>query len=378
VYKRGKAWAVLVERGSAADGTRRRLYKGGYRTKSEAKQAEVAFKSQLMAGTYVDRSSIKVSDYFDSWLLQQHGLKPTTLAGYRSHVVNHVVPRLGEVRLQELSPAMLNAFYSDLISNGRVKRGGEGTPLSRTTVRLIHAVLRRALQDAVRSGLLVRNPADAATKPKRDASSSGSMRTWTASQVSTFLALSKDDRLHAVWVVFATTGARRGEVLGLHWDDVDLDRGVASIRRTLVVVDRRAIEGTPKTGHGRLISLAGPTVDALRRWRVRQLAERLQWGETWQDLGLVFTREDGTSLHPDSITDDFKKLCARSELPRVRLHDLRHSWATLALEAGVPLKVVSENLGHSSIRITSDVYSHVNPGMAADAVAKVASSIFDQ
>lgn len=132
----------------------------------------------------------------------------------------------------------------------------------------------------------------------------------------------------------------------------------------------------PKSGAGRLVSLAPEAVQALRTWRAKQLEDRLAWGEAWQDTGHVFTRSDGSVVHPDSITSEFRRVQSRLDLPRIRLHDARHTWATLALKMGVPLKIVSANLGHSSITVTADIYSHVTPTMAADATAQIASSIF--
>jgi integrase len=377
IYRRGNSWAVLVDLERGPDGKRRRHYQGGFATKREATAAEAQIRSDQNRGTFVDRNSVTVESYLGRWLQQQHDLKASTKQSYEANLRNHVVPRLGMIRLQSLTTSDLNAFYSDLLVSGRVKVGKQtGGPLSRTTVRYIATILRKALQDALVAGLIVRNVADGAQKPKQEPRSGSTMRTWNRDQISSFLAATRGERSYAVWVLFITTGLRRGEVLGLHWGDVDLDRGVASINRTLIVVRREAVEGTPKSGRGRLVALAPETVEVLRTWRRHQLEERLEWGEAWHDTGLVFTREDGTSLHPDAVTDDFRRLTFRYGLPRIRLHDLRHSWATLALEAGIPLKVVSENLGHQSIRITADSYSHVSPTMAADAVARVAQAIF--
>jgi integrase len=205
------------------------------------------------------------------------------------------------------------------------------------------------------------------------------MHTWTGAELRTFLERSEEcgDRYFAAWVVLATTGARRGEVLGLRWADVDLEVGRASIEQTVIAV-RHAVEfGTPKTAKGaRSLRLDAGTTAALKAHRLRQLEERLMVGAGWRDYDLVFAKVDGSPLHPERFSREFDRRVERWSLPRIRLHDLRHTWATLALEAGVPAKVVSERLGHANISITLDVYSHVNEAMDAGAAERVASVIF--
>jgi integrase len=169
-----------------------------------------------------------------------------------------------------------------------------------------------------------------------------------------------------------STGMRRGEAVGLRWADVDLDAGVASVRRSLTVVDGTTLVSEPKTAKARRqVALDVATVEALARWRTRQKAERLQLGGDWVDTGYVFTKEDGNFLHPDNVMVVFRRLVTSAGVPAIRLHDLRHTSATLALAAGVHPKVVQERLGHSSIGITLDTYSHVVQGMQADAAALV-------
>lgn len=377
VYKRGRSWALLVDLGPGSDGRRRRHYEGGFSTKRQAREAELEIRSRLTSGTYVDRSSKTVASYFEDWLRTQYDLRPTTLASYAANVRNHIIPRLGPMRLQDLRTSDLNDLFADLLVFGRVKVGKQrGGALSPRTVRYVAVIVRKALQDAMEAGLIDRNVADAARKPKQKPSSTSTMTTWSSEEVWRFLQATKNDRLWALWVMYLTTGLRRGEALGLHWEDVDLDRATASIRRTLIVVNRVPEEGIPKSGNGRLISLSAPTVEALRGWRRCQLEERLEWGDAWTHNDLVFTNEGGSNLHPDRITDRFRRRQREVGLPKMRLHGARHTFATIALHAGVPMKVVSEALGHSSIKVTADVYSHVSPGMSAQAVETVANEMF--
>jgi integrase len=204
------------------------------------------------------------------------------------------------------------------------------------------------------------------------------LRTWTANELASFLRQSagETDRLHPAWNFLALTGCRRGEALGLRWADVDLQAATASIRQTLIVVNHKPLFGTPKTGAGtRVIDLDKATVTSLRSLRKRQLEERLAMGDGWPDHNLVFTHADGRLLHPERFSREFTRRIKRYDLPVIRLHDLRHTWATLALKAGIHPKVVQERLGHASINVTLDTYSHVTAGMQRNAAETIASMI---
>jgi integrase len=230
-----------VDLGTAPDGKRRRHYQGGFRTKKSARDAEIALRAKLAGGTFVNRSGVTVSGYFEHWLKVQYDLRPSTLAAYRSNISNHVIPTLGALRLQDLSTSHLNTLYADLLVSGRVKTGEKkGGPLSARTVRHVAVIVRKALQDALKSGLVERNVADAAQKPKQKPLSSSTMVTWSNVEVADFLRATASDRYWSLWVLFLTTGLRRGEALGLRWEDVDFERATASIRRTLLVVNRDA------------------------------------------------------------------------------------------------------------------------------------------
>jgi integrase len=199
-------------------------------------------------------------------------------------------------------------------------------------------------------------------------------RIWSARQLDDFLAHVRDDRLYAAWRGAAMTGLRRGELLGLDWDAVDLDAGRLAITRTLIEGKGAPRFSEPKTKRGRRsVALDAGTVEALREHRERQLDERLAWGAAYRDHGLVFCREDGTPIWPRTFSRFFDHHVRDAGLPKIRLHDLRHTHATLALEAGVHPKVVQERLGHATIAITLDTYSHAIPAMQEDAAAKIAA-----
>jgi integrase len=235
-------------------------------------------------------------------------------------------------------------------------------------------MLHKALTDAVRWGHLARNPVGLAAPPKP---ARPEMKVWTPRQLRSFVEFTQDDRLAAAWLLLVTTGMRRGEVIGLAWENVDFANARIAVVQSLSVVnyqDVRLIQ--PKTSKGRRsIALDPTTLAALHAHRARQLEERLNWGEAWVESGLVFTREDGTTIHPQRMTSWFEQLARDANLPRIRLHDLRHSYATAALASGIPAKVVSERLGHASVTITLDTYSHILPSMQEDAANSVANLI---
>jgi integrase len=279
------------------------------------------------------------------------------------------------VRLQKLHAVQLNKLYAHLLDEGRMD--GEGG-LSARTVRYVHTILRRALKDGVRWGRLEHNPADLADPPKQDRAHGGHMRTWDASQQRRWLEYVADDRLAAAWTLLITTGMRRGEILGLRWTDVDLDNARLAVRQTYVSVDGNAQFSEPKTRMSRRsIDLDERTVQVMRDWRKVQDEDREEWTTVgvWEEHGLVFTQRNGRPLDPDHFSQDFVRLSREAGLPRIRLHDARHSHATLLLAAGVDPKVASERLGHHSVAFTLDVYSHVVPGMQAEAAEKIAGLI---
>lgn len=212
------------------------------------------------------------------------------------------------------------------------------------------------------------------------------MHTWTGPQLAAFIERTANDRYGPAWFFLATTGCRRGEALGLRWSDLDLDEGFASIRQQVIPLPKpggkgregRIVPGT-KGGDARVIELDARTLASLKQWRKVQAEERLLLGAGYEDNGLVFARPDGRPQHPEAFSKTFDRrlrMGAYADLPTIRLHDLRHTWATLALEAGVDVAVVAKRLGHSSPQVTWSTYQHVRKGMQTDAAEKVAASIF--
>ena len=367
VGRRGSTWGYVVDVApDPSTGKRRQRTKGGFPTK---KAAEEAMRKAIAAGSAVGGDAQKVADYLDEWL-EAVGprLRGTTASSYRI-AVDRIKGGLGAARLRDLTPMMIERFYADLMRAGG--RRGEG--LSAKSVRNTHVVLRKALADGERLEILVRNPAARAKPPTGERKETP---TWTAAEVKAFLASVEDDPLYALWVLLATTGLRRGEALGLRWSDVDLDRGTLSVSQTVTTVDNRIAVTPPKSDRSRRrIGLDADTVRVLRDHKGDQSRDLELLGGG--PATLVFTDADGGPVHPDHVTRRFQRLVRRSGLPKLRgPHDLRHTWASLALAAGVHPKVVSDRLGHSTIAITIDTYSHAIPSLDADAAATVAGQLF--
>ncbi len=282
-----------------------------------------------------------------------------------------MTPQLGRVKLADLNALLVQNLYAELLACGSVRR--PGGPLAPATVGVVHRVLRKACNDAVVWGLLPRSPLVGVKPPRAEGTE---MRTWTPEEVREFLTAVTDDRLYALWVLVLSTGMRRGEVAGLRWSDVDLDAQVLAVRQTRVSVAGEVHASDPKTrASRRQISLDQLVVSVMRAHRRHQLEERLAWGPAWVDSGYVFTREDGGPLHPERITVLFGRLVEETGLPKIRLHDLRHTSASLALAAGIHPKIMSERLGHASVAITLDLYSHVTPGLQTEAAEKLGAMI---
>ncbi len=286
----------------------------------------------------------------------------------------HIVPALGAIPLQKLAAEDLNTMYAALLEGGR--RDGKGG-LHPRTVAYIHMILKHALSDAVKWGAANRNPADAAEPPRVRARHQ--LKVWNADELRRFLRHVEKDRLYAAWLLSATTGARRGELLGLRWQDVDLDAATAAISQTLLSVGFKVSVGQPKTGRGcRQVALFDAAVQALRHHRTRMEAECAIRGVSLNNDAFIFTKEDGAPVHPDRFSELFDLHLKAAGLPRIRLHDLRHTHATLGLAAGIHPKIMSERLGHSSISITLDTYSHAIPGMQKEAAERMSALLFEK
>jgi integrase len=356
IYKRSDGrWEAQFR---LADGKRKSLY--GETRQEVARQLTAALRDLDQGLPIVRDERQTLATYLASWLdAIAPNLEASTMESHRQHVTLHITPALGAIRISRLTAQQVQDFYATKIASG----------LSTTTVRHIHATLHKALRAASRLGIVQRNVSDLVDAPRMRRID---MQVLTRDEARRFLTAAQGHDWEALFVTALTTGMRMGELLALHWHEVDLDGAKLSVRFNL---QRKSITGvwvvkTTKTRHGRRqISLTQQAIESLRPHRTRQHAQRLLMGEAWQDNDLVFPNGLGTPLFATNISRGLHTILRRASLPRIRFHDLRHTCATLLLSARVNPKVVSEMLGHASVAITLDLYSHVLPDMLEDAAA---------
>ncbi len=369
--KTGISWCYIIELGvDPATGKRSRRTGRGFASKKEAEVALRRELTDLESGTNVDRTVMTVAEFLiGEWLpAHRQKIRPNTLDSYRSAIERHIVPHIGAMKLQKLEPRDINRLYATLTERG----SQTGGPLAAKTVRNSHVILHRALEDAVRWGAIGRNPAASASAPAAT-STPQVPDPWRRHEVKAFLESVAGHPFEALWILAATTGMRRGEILGLRRRDLDLAASRLSVMQAIVLVQGHPTIGPPKTKRSaRRVHLNVRAVDALQRHLSANPGRKPE-----ADTELVFTRNGGLPLRPGWVTAQFSKLSRAAGLRHIRLHDLRHTWATLALEEGVNPKVVSEQLGHANVSITLDIYSHVLPGLQADAVDRVAEAIYN-
>lgn len=360
-------WYYVIDLPRTADRRRNQRKARGFVTEKDAERAERKARTEVDAGRPSKPGRLTFGAYLiERWLPALRGnprRKPATIEGYANHVP-HLVRHLGEVRMSELAGDRLTAMYGALRAEGKSER----------TVRYVHTTAHLALKDAVRWRLIGYNPAEDADRP---AQTPPRPEAWTPDQVGAFLAEARSDRWWPLWRLAATTGMRRGELAGLRWGDLDLEGAELVVAENRVVVGHEVLTGTPKGNRSRRIGLDSPTVEVLRAWRRQHLEERLVIGDYWPDTDLVFVWPDGSPLHPDVITRTFRRVSDRAGIPPMRLHALRHAWATSAMLAKVDIKVVSSRLGHSSTRITHDIYTASVPSMDT-AAAELVAGLYDR
>jgi integrase len=354
-------WTLWLDLPRGTDGKRRRqtLTVQGTKKQAEAKLAELVH--QLDTGDYSQPNKSTLGVFMAQWLRDYAwpNLSPETAQVYEVITRKHLVPALGAIPLQQLTPERLQAYYSEKLANGR--RDGQGG-LSPRTVRHHHRLLHVALENAVKWRLIQRNPADAVDAPKYRRKE---MQTFDQDGLGAFLTSVRDSEYQPLFYTFLFTGLRRAEALALRWQDVDLDFGQVSVNRSLHhLKDGSFVFQQPKTEKSRrLVALPPSAAIVLRQHRDTQRVQRLMMDQPVSDADLVFAHLDGSPLLPLTVTHAWKRLAKQAGFPHIRLHDARHSHATLMLAQGVHPKIVSERLGHSSVAITLDVYSHVLPGL---------------
>lgn len=354
-------------------GTGKYEYKYFYgKTQAEVRKKITAFTAELDKGVYVEPSKMTLGQWLDIWHAEYlAGVKHTTISQYGTQIEQHIKPELGATLLVQITAPMIQKLY-----NGK-KRQRDRDPkegLSPKSIKNLHGVLHKALQQAVKLGYIPANPCDACEPPRSD---KYEIKPLTTQEISTLLHGCKGDKYEKLYTFVLFSGVRISEALGLRWSCVDFERGRVTINKQLQKERKKGGGGTyslydTKTSTTRTITLAAHVVDVLREVKKEQAQYRLMAGASWaNDMNLVFTHEDGQHLCHSTVWACFKRLVKKLGFPEARVHDLRHTFATIALESGDDLKTVSQTLGHSKIGTTGDTYAHVTDRMKEQSAARM-------
>ncbi len=334
-------------------------------TRKEAEAELARWLTEIERGTAIEPSTLTVGALLDLWLttVAAPKVKPTTLEDYAATIRTHLTPALGAVPVQRLTPAQVHAALTGL----RDKTGAR-------TLQLCYRRLSQALAWAEQMGLVARNVCAVVDVPRYAAAKPD---VWTPAEAHRFLAAAQGSQWYAFFLLMLTTGLRRGEALGVRWQDLDLDAATLTVRQIVTVLGNKPHIQEPKSAASRrTVRLTPETVHALRDHRLRQVAHRLAAGPAYQDHDLVFATAGGGPIHPSNVTRAAHRLCREAGLPPGRVHALRHTHATWLILSGVPVKVVSARLGHAKTSITLDTYAHLLPGADDAAVEATRQALF--
>jgi integrase len=366
IRKRGKAsWQIAVSAGfDPVTGKRSQIFRTVKGTKKDAERELTRLLREVDGGTFADSGRLTLAAYLARYL--EHAgtrVRASTLQRYRELMHRHVLPRIGRVPLAKLQPVHVQAVLDEMLAQGLAPR----------TVVQAYRVLSAALRQAVKWQLLALNPAAAASPPRPERPR---LTIPDSQAVARLLEEASGEAAHIPLILAASTGMRRGEVLGLRWSAVDLDAGLIRVVSTLQRIDGRLQQVEPKTDRSRrTVALPNFALEVLRAHRKEQAARRLLVGPAWVDLDLVVDRGEGRPMDPGHLSHAFGRIARRAGLQGLRLHDLRHAYATALLAAGVHPKIVSEALGHASVGFTMDVYSHVLPTMQEQAAKAIQAAL---
>ncbi|MFC1902942.1 tyrosine-type recombinase/integrase [Chloroflexota bacterium] len=376
IRKRGSNWSIVIELPrDFVSGKRKQKWIPVKGTKRDAERKLRDVLHSMDKGAYIEPKKVSLGEWLRQWLNDYVSIHttPRTQESYRSIIECHLTPGLGAIRLVELLPKHIQSYYAKALSQGRVDGNGG---LSARSVVYHHRILSKALDYAVRMGMVARNVATVIDPPRV---ARVKMATLNTDEVVRFLDAAKETLFYVFFATLLYTGLRRGELLALRWRNLELDKA------SLIVVETAYKLGSgeyvikePKTAHSRrTVSLSPALVALLREYRADHELLRIQLGIGLADNDFVFIRHDGSPINPNAVTHAFQRVIKKAGLKHVRLHDLRHTHATLMLKAGEHPKIVSERLGHASIGITMDTYSHVLPGMQ-EAAAERFDKVMDE
>lgn len=339
------------------------------KTEKDIMAKKKAFEKSIERGV-IAAEKLKVKDWLTTWLetYKKPSVKQNTFEGYERVVKGHLIPTLGSLYLKDLRPEHIQAMINEKSTKGNLLTGD---PLQPRMVEYIYAVLHGALDQAYKNQIIIYNPCDMVTKPQKVKKE---FICWTAEQASTFLAAIKKDRNYIIYLLALTTGMRRSELLGLRWDDVDLKKNLLSVKQVMVRVKGGYKFQDPKTKKSkRTIQISDKVAAALKEWKRKQNIEKAAFPGEYNEQNLILCSIMGEPVNPESVSRNFKKDLEAAKMPDIRFHDLRHCHASMLLEQGIDLKTISDRLGHSTITMTADIYSHITDKLQAKAVTSLDS-----
>ncbi len=357
-FKRGNTWTILYYPIDPKTGKKKQRWKGGFKTKKEAQDAIYEINAKINSNTYIEPTKMTLAKYLNKWY-DSHckpRLSSNTLRGYRVNIENHIIPNIGYIPIQQLSKGEIQKFYFDIYDDGSNKDEDSVKKLSAKSILYIHRVLNKALKDAVIDGILIKNPAEGVTRPTVRKFQND---IYDINMLKSLLEVVKGTDLHIPVALGVSLGLRRGEVLGLQWRNINFNTGKIEIRQQISYNEqKKVIELTTLKTENSIRTLPVPKglMELLQEHKEEQETIKKLVGTDYFDSDLVCCYNDGSPFNPKNFSKKFKRFLEKNNLPLIRFHDLRHSYATLMLETNVDLKVTSAMLGHSSVTITADIY----------------------
>ena len=371
INKAGNSWGFTITIGIDDKGKRIQKRYGKFKTKKDAEKACNEMIYQLEHGTFVVPKELTLEAYLKEWLEEscKSKLTPCTYAGYKVNIEKHILPTLGKIPLQKLQPIQIQRLYNDKLYSESNQDG-----LSPSIIRYIHSVLRKALNNALKMQYVQRNVCEAVELPKIKKTEANFLN---KDEVAKMLEAFKGNDVYIPTLLAVGLGLRRGEILGLQWKDFDFEKRLVTIRRALLPLktDGQMFSECKTEKSNRTLAVPDNILTCLKQVRREQMENKLFFGREYQDYDLIYCNPDGSPVTPNSFNHRFDEALKKAGLKHVRVHDLRHTNASLMLSQGVPMKVASERLGHTTIGITMDLYSHIDVELQYDAAEKLNTAI---
>jgi integrase len=348
-------WEFIFDAGRKLDGSRNQIRRRGFKGRREALNAMAKLRTEVTEGSYIDPSKVRILDFMQQWFEERKvNVEPETFERDYGLFKNHISKELSNLELQQLTPLMMQQLINKLNKN-----------LSASTVRIVYSLLKQTLDKSVSPYKMIKeNPIIGITLPKRKKTS---LQVWDEITIKMFIEKAKDlkigHRYYRGYLIALLTGLRRGEILGLRWRDVDLENGLLFIRQIVSSQTTKIKDRTKTEAGARTVSIPKILVEVLKVQKEQVENEKLKYGKEYKDYDLVICTPKGATICPKNFFRTFKDVCNRLELPIIRFHDLRHSHATLLIAKNANVKIISERLGHSDIKVTLDTYSHILPSM---------------